>query len=196
MQIISRAFGIYGTNCYVVVLSDGEIIIDPGDGALEWIERVCKNPLAVFCTHGHFDHVYDCDAIKAKFGVDIYIPKDDAFLCQNDPFGLLQAKFNPDILVSDGEEFDFSGVKFAFCHFPGHTPGCSVITAGDVMFSGDFIFKNSIGRYDFPFSDGKLMRQSLKRAVELKNYKIYPGHGEPTSLDAEINSLIRWAQAI
>ena len=133
-----------------------------------------KNPLAVFCTHGHFDHVYDCDAIKAKFGVDIYIPKDDAFLCQNDPFGLLQAKFNPDILVSDGEEFDFSGVKFAFCHFPGHTPGCSVITAGDVMFSGDFIFKNSIGRYDFPFSDGKLMKQSLKRAVELKNYKIYP----------------------
>ena len=141
-------------------------------------------------------HVYDCDAIKAKFGVDIYIPKDDAFLCQNDPFGLLQAKFNPDILVNDGEEFEFNGVKFAFCHFPGHTPGCSVITADDVMFSGDFIFKNSIGRYDFPFSDGKLMKQSLKRAVELKNYKIYPGHGEPTSLDAERNSLIRWAQAI
>ena len=196
MQIISRAFGIYGTNCYVVILDSGEVIIDPGDGALEWIEKVCKNPLAILCTHGHFDHIYDCEAIRSKFNIKIYIPKDDAFMCQNDPFGLLKAKFEPDVMVDDKDEIELGGVKFCFHHFAGHTPGCSVITAENVMFSGDFIFKNSIGRYDFPFSDGKFMRQSLKHAVELKNYKIYPGHGEPTSLDAERNSLIRWAQAI
>lgn len=196
MQIISRAFGIYETNCYIVVVEGGEVIIDPGDGALEWIERVCKNPLAVLCTHGHFDHVYDCEAIRKRFGVKIYIPKEDAFLCQSDPFELLQGKFNPDILVNDRDEFEFGGVKFLFCHFPGHTPGCSVIIAGDTMFSGDFIFKNSIGRYDFSFSNGELMKQSLTHAIELQNYKIYPGHGESTSLDGERSSLARWAQAI
>lgn len=196
MQIISRAFGIYGTNCYIVVLDGGEVIIDPGDGAFEWIKRVCKNPLALLCTHGHFDHVYDCDAIRSEFGVKIYMPRDDAFLCQNDPFGLLKSKFNPDELVDDGDEIEFDGVKFRFHHFAGHTPGCSVITAGGVMFSGDFIFKNSIGRYDFPFSDAELMKNSLKRVIEFENYKVYPGHGESTTLDGERNSLIRWAQAI
>ena len=196
MQIISRSFGIYGTNCYVVVLDDGEVIIDPGDGAYDWVKRVCKNPLAILCTHGHFDHVYDCLAIKDEFKIKIYIPKDDAFMCQNDPFGLLKAKFEPDIMVDDKDEIELGGVKFCYHHFAGHTPGCSVITAGEVMFSGDFIFKDSIGRYDFPFSDGSLMKKSLYRVLEFKNYKLYPGHGEPTSLDSERNSLSRWAQAI
>lgn len=196
MQIISRAFGIYETNCYVVVLDNGEVIIDPGDGALEWIERVCKNPLAILCTHGHFDHIYDCDAIRARFGIKIYMPRSDAFMSLNDPFKLLEAKFSPDVLVDDKDEIELDGVKFCFHHFPGHTPGCSVITADRIMFSGDFIFKNSIGRYDFPFSDGELMKKSLKKVLEFQNYKIYPGHGAATTLDAERNSLIRWAQAI
>lgn len=196
MQIISRAFGIYGTNCYVVILDSGEVIIDPGDGALEWIEKVCKNPLAILCTHGHFDHIYDCEEIRNKFNTKIYIPKDDAFMCENDPFGLLKAKFKPDIMVDDKDEIELGGVKFCFHHFAGHTPGSSVITAENVMFSGDFIFKNSIGRYDFPFSDGALMKESLNRVLEFKDYRIYPGHGEPTSLDSERNSLSRWAQAI
>ena len=179
-----------------MILDSGEVIIDPGDGALEWIEKVCKNPLAILCTHGHFDHIYDCEEIRSKFNTKIYIPKDDAFMCENDPFGLLKAKFKPDIMVDDKDEIELGGVKFCFHHFAGHTPGSSVITAENVMFSGDFIFKNSIGRYDFPFSDGALMKESLNRVLEFKDYRIYPGHGEPTSLDSERNSLSRWAQAI
>ena len=191
MQIISRAFGIYGTNCYVVILDSGEVIIDPGDGALEWIEKVCKNPLAILCTHGHFDHIYDCEEIRSKFNTKIYIPKDDAFMCENDPFGLLKAKFKPDIMVDDKDEIELGGVKFRFHHFAGHTPGSSVITAENVMFSGDFIFKNAIGRCDLKGGNITDMRNSL---IKMKKYDrdilVYPGHGDNTFLGVELDNNI------
>ncbi|QQF51857.1 MBL fold metallo-hydrolase [Campylobacter fetus] len=196
MQILSKSFGIYDTNCYILINESGEVIVDPGDGAFEWVSKVCKNPLAILNTHGHFDHIYDDNAIRDKFKIPIYIPKDDAFLCEQDPFTYLQTTFKPDFLVEDNQIIEIRSFKFTFHHFAGHTPGCSMIEIGDVMFSGDFIFKNSIGRYDFPFSNAVEMRKSLERVLNFKDFKLYPGHGDQTSLESERRNLKRWMQAI
>ncbi|AGZ81915.1 MBL fold metallo-hydrolase [Campylobacter fetus] len=196
MQILSKSFGIYDTNCYILIKESGEVIVDPGDGALEWVSKVCKNPLAILNTHGHFDHIYDDNAIRDKFKIPIYIPKDDAFLCEQDPFAYLQTTFKPDFLVEDSQSIEIGDFKFTFHHFAGHTPGCSMIEIEGVMFSGDFIFKNSIGRYDFPFSNAVEMRKSLERVLNFKDFKLYPGHGDQTSLESEKRNLKRWMQAI
>jgi len=88
--------------------------------------------------------------------------------------------------VLGDEEFDFDGVKVKFRHFPGHCPGCSTIEIGDAMFSGDFIFKKSIGRVDFPYSSPQDMKKSLQKFKLIEyNKKIYPGHGSTTSIQEE-----------
>ena len=74
--------------------------------------------------------------------------------------------------------------------FPGHTPGCSMIKIGDFIFSGDFIFKRSIGRSDFPYSSDDLMQDSLRRFGEIPyDMVLYPGHGESTTIKAEQGNL-------
>lgn len=76
---------------------------------------------------------------------------------------------------------DFS---FYYFHAPGHTPGSSMIVFNGAIFSGDFIFKNAIGRYDFPFSNARHMKQSLQKFLSTftDESQIYPGHGKPTSV--------------
>lgn len=79
-----------------------------------------------------------------------------------------------------------SRLTVEFMHFPGHTPGCSVIKIGGVVFSGDFVFKDSIGRSDFPYSDECAMQDSLRRFAQLRfDAPLYPGHGESSSIKDE-----------
>jgi len=84
-----------------------------------------------------------------------------------------------------------------FRHFPGHSPGCSTIEIEDAMFSGDFIFKNSIGRVDFPYSDPQQMKDSLKKFTDITYDKtVYPGHGEQTSIKQEQYNIPYWIKQI
>ena len=81
----------------------------------------------------------------------------------------------PDVEVDGDVTFDLEGVEVKFHHFPGHCPGCSMIEIGDVMFSGDFLFHNSIGRYDFPYSSPSDMKKSLEKMKLLKDDKTQIG---------------------
>lgn len=191
MQILTKACGDYATNCYILKTAKGDFIIDPGQGALEFVRQNAKNPRAILNTHGHFDHVWDNNALKRAFKTPIYIHKNDDFMLQ-DPFKMGHEHSNGDFLVSSENEFDIFGVKFRFLHFPGHTPGCCMIelVGENLAFSGDFIFKGTIGRYDFPYSDANLMRQSLEKVLKFTHdLRLLPGHGEATSLDAERRNL-------
>jgi len=103
----------------------------------------------------------------------------------------------PDIEVDGDWTFDISGIKVKLHHFQGHCPGCSMIEIGNVMFSGDFLFQNSIGRVDFPYSDPEAMKESLKKFSHMREDKIlYPGHGEATSVHAEQRHVDYWIRAI
>ena len=186
MQIQSKPCGSYMTNCYIVTTNGKDIIIDPGVDATQWVKDNADNPVAILNTHGHFDHIWSNAELKEHFNIPIYIHKDDAPLLDKDPFGLGTPPSQADILVDTQDALDIEGIEVKFLHFPGHTPGCCVIEIAQHWFSGDFIFKQSIGRYDFPLSDADLMLQSLHRVMEYeKDYPIYPGHGDQTSLAQE-----------
>ncbi len=186
MQIKTRPMGELMTNCYIVSTGGRDFIIDPGVGALEWIKKEANNPAAVINTHGHFDHVWSNDAVKKYFDIPLYVPRDDAFMLEKDPFGMGTPPSTPDYRIDPDEKVVISGQEFVFLHFPGHTPGCSVIECGDNWFSGDFIFKHSVGRYDFPLSDAALMKESVQKVLACTGEKtIYPGHGPQTTLGEE-----------
>ena len=189
--------GVYQTNCYIVTIDKKDFIIDPGVDATNWVLANVSNPIAILNTHGHFDHVWSNRAVKEALNVPIYVPKDDAFMLTDDPLGQGTPKSTPDYLIAGDETIELEGVKITFRHFAGHTPGCSVIEIDDVWFSGDFLFEQSIGRWDFPSSSGKSMIESLKRAQLITNdYTIYPGHGASTTLKAEQRVIPYWIDQV
>ena len=196
MQILKKAFGEYATNCYILKGEQGDLVIDPGEGSFDWVMQNTGKIAAVLNTHGHFDHVYD-DAKLQRAGAKIYIHEEDAFMLRADPFETLQEPLQPDVLVSDGQEFVLGGFNVKFHLFAGHTPGSCMIEAGGAIFSGDVIFKGSIGRWDFPFSNGEQMRESLHKILQIKgDFALYPGHGPNTSLRAERQNLKYFLQLL
>lgn len=190
MQILKKAFGEYATNCYILKGEQGDLVIDPGQGSFDWVMQNTEKIAAVLNTHGHFDHVYD-DAKLQRAGAKIYIHEEDAFMLRADPFETMPEPIEADVLVKGQEQsLEIAGFNVKFSLFAGHTPGSCMIEAGGVIFSGDVIFKGSIGRWDFPFSNGEQMRESLHKILQIKgDFTLYPGHGPNTSLQAERQNL-------
>ena len=185
--------GPYQTNCYIITLKGQDFIIDPGVGATEWVVANVTNPVAIFNTHGHFDHVWSNQELKEHLNIPLYTPKGDVFLLQSSSWMPDLPPSYPDVEVDGDAEFDFDGVTVKFRHFPGHCPGCSTIEIGDVMFSGDFIFERSIGRTDFPYSSPEDMKKSLQKFCEIEYDKtVLPGHGDPTTIAAEQKNAPYW----
>ncbi len=197
MQISVKAMGAYQTNCYLLEIKNRTLIIDPGVNATNWVIKNAKNPIAILNTHGHFDHVWSNSELKDRLNIPIYTPQDDAFMLSNDPFGQGVPPSTPDFLVEPNSNIDIDGIKVKFHHFAGHTPACSVIEIGSLWFSGDFIFKHSIGRWDFPYSNAKEMANSLKRVMKIKkDYRVLPGHGDETTLQKEQRFFPMWLKEV
>ncbi|WP_241993642.1 MBL fold metallo-hydrolase [Helicobacter sp. MIT 05-5293] len=199
VEILSQAFGEYQTNCYICKFPQGEIIIDAGMGATQWVIQNAPHPLAILNTHGHFDHIWSNAALKEYFPhTPLVCPKLDCFMLESDCFGTGVLPSKADIMVECDktiQDMDFEGVKVRFYHFPGHTPGCSMVEIQDNFFSGDFIFHRSIGRSDFPYSSTQDMLDSLIRFQAIPNNPnkiIYPGHGIPTNLHDEQTNVQFW----
>lgn len=192
MQV--KAFGDYQTNCYIYK----DIIIDPGMGATNWVLKNVTNPKAILLTHGHFDHIWSVAELKEKLNIPVYIHKEDEFMLSDDIFGMGVPKTSADILIQNDETMEIDGIEISFKHFPGHTPGSMTIEIDEFMFSGDFIFKGSIGRFDFPYSDKFEMKKSLNKFLGLNYDKIIlPGHGDKTTIKNEqINIKNYWLGAI
>ena len=197
MQILKKAFGEYVTNCYILKGEQGDLVIDPGQGSYDWVMQNTGKIAAVLNTHGHFDHVYD-DAKLQRTGAKIYIHEEDAFMLRADPFETMPESIEADVLIKGQEQsLEIAGFNVKFSLIAGHTPGSCMIEAGGVIFSGDVIFKGSIGRWDFPFSSGAQMRESLHKILQIKgDFTLYPGHGPNTSLQAERQNLKYFLQLL
>jgi hydroxyacylglutathione hydrolase len=197
MDILKRPMGDYQTNCYIVKMDGKEIIIDPGVGATEWVMANVTNPVAILNTHGHFDHVWSNSELQSKLNIPLYSPKGDVPLLTSSSFMPGLPPSTPDVEVDGDQTLDIGGIEVKFHHFPGHCPGCSMIEIGDVIFSGDFLFEGSIGRWDFPYSDAESMRESLKKFSQWSGDKtLYPGHGNPTSVQRELRNVEYWIRMV
>lgn len=201
MKIICNTCGKYQTNCYIVSKNGLDLIMDPGESAYEFVIKNAANPVAILNTHGHFDHIFSNFGLKKFFNIDVFIHKEDKFMLENDVFrygyktvddaiGIGGAKF-------EDVHFKIGDFDVTFLHFPGHTPGTCMIKVDDAIFSGDFIFMDSIGRYDFPFSEKHSMKLSLERCMKIDgDFILYPGHGEKTTLKYEQKNMGYWIDMI
>ena len=162
MKIKTVVVGELETNCYIVENKDSCLVIDPGDEFSKIKNSINKKVVGVLLTHKHFDHVRALKEIVDYYNVPVY------------------DKNNLSIGVNKIGDFEFS-VNYN----PGHTLDSISFIFDNIMFSGDFIFKGCIGRTDLG-GDFGIMQDSIRKILKSGlNYKIYPGHGEVTTLDDE-----------
>ncbi len=198
MKIHKYSVGQLQTNCYFLVDDQKLIVIDAGGDAdflLEEIQRKKLDPLGIFATHGHFDHILGVGEIQMSFPVPLYIFKEDEFLVKRvketaryflriDPQMIEPTRF---MWLKEGA-VKIGPFSFEILHTSGHTPGacCFYLKKENIIFTGDTLFKGAIGRYDFSYSDKKKLKNSLERLFFLPDETIvYPGHGEATFIGEE-----------
>lgn len=201
MKILSKPCGDYQTNCYVISKNGREIIIDAGQNSFNYVCEISHAPLTILNTHGHFDHIFDCARLKNFFNIYAHIHNNDAFMLKDDVWGAGYETTDEAICVGGAKfedvKFNIEDFEIEFMHFPGHTPGCCMVRVDDIIFSGDFLFKGSIGRYDFLFSNAEDMHQSLLKCKKMQgDFTLYPGHGEKTTLKAEQANLDFWLKRL
>lgn len=195
MNIQAQPMGPYQTNCYILSVDGKDFIIDPGVNALPWVKEHTTNPVAILNTHGHFDHVWSNQEVQDAFNIPIYCPQGDVKFLSDDLFGQGTPPSQADYIITGNQDITVEGVEFSYMHFPGHTPGNSMIRYKEHIFSGDFIFQGSIGRYDFPLSNPQDMKESLERFLNLDfDATLYPGHGATTSIKEEQRNTPYWLQ--
>lgn len=184
------------TNAYLVYSGNSGVIVDPGlglDAVVEVVEELGVKIHLVIATHGHFDHVFYAGRASKLFNVELLIHESDIdliskhkFLAEDlygDALELPESMklVNSDTTLRLGEELEVEVL-----HTPGHTRGSLCVLIGNILVSGDTLFKGTIGRTDFPESSAEDMRRSLTRLVQLpRDYVVLPGHGELTTLEHE-----------
>lgn len=200
MLINTYVAGPVQANNYLVVdeVSKEAILIDCSDYVEEIIDYVKKNNLKVkyiLLTHGHFDHVLGINRMNEVLGAKVYVHKGDKEQVVNTRsvmmmFGLpTEGVENPKITatLSDAGELTLGNQVIKVIETPGHTPGGVCYLIGDCLFSGDTLFHGTIGRTDLPGGSFQQIKHSVKDVLFAldENIKVYPGHGEPTSIGYE-----------
>lgn len=188
-------------NCFLVYDSQkNAVIIDPGaesDTIQAEIQSLGLKPLAILLTHAHFDHFCAAAEIIETHRISLYVHTLDSktvtsaeySLAVQLGFGAMYRKPDENYIrtFEDNETLKFSEeLEFLVIHTPGHSPGSSCFRHGDILFSGDTLFRDGVGRIDFEGGNIHDMRRSLARLGALEgDCKVYTGHYAETTLEHE-----------
>ena len=196
----------FGTNCWIIAPSPGNecIIVDPGmplvDAEVEEIlSRHNLKPIAIVATHGHLDHTFSIQPLADGYDIPARIHVEDRRLLAEPQHAHGQEfmamlggmTFKEPLRVEElrhGDEFSLLDLTFSAIHAPGHTRGSMMfLINGEILISGDVLFKGSIGRTDLPTGSHKDMVDSLKRRVLplSDEIRVLPGHGAETTIGIE-----------
>lgn len=200
----SCTLGPWETNCYVVSLPDRPEcwIVDVGfdpDPLIRLVRREGLSPVRIILTHAHLDHIAGVRDVLAELGpIPIAIHEAEAdFLLDPDlnlsTFVEMNVTTPPaDELLRDGQTLALDESQWRVLHTPGHSPGGITLyhAPSHQAIVGDTLFAGSIGRYDFPTSDGAtLMRSIRERLLAMPDEtRVYPGHGSETTIGRERRS--------
>ena len=182
------------TNCYVFGSEKTKevVVIDPGADP-EKIKALIKKeglkPKCIINTHGHIDHI----GANHELNLPVYIHEKDANFLTNPLlslaafYGKLKGSPKASRILKDNDEIEISDISLRVIHTPGHTPGGISLYYDGIVFTGDTLFAQSIGRTDLPYGSQKDITNSIKeRLFNLADSTIvYPGHGEETSIGIE-----------
>lgn len=202
-KIQSFILGPLQTNCYLLTVDDeaaGQtrgIVIDPGmnpKALMNSIEGVKIE--AILLTHAHFDHMGGVDQVRKAAGCPVYLHSlEGDWLTDSRKNGSMRWQDVTEPLATDpaeyelaeGMELELIGHRFTVLHTPGHSPGSVSFVCDQHIFSGDVLFRSSIGRTDLP--GGR--EADLYNSLQNKLYKlsdesiVYPGHGPRTTIGFE-----------
>ncbi|TFG25491.1 MAG: MBL fold metallo-hydrolase [Promethearchaeota archaeon] len=185
------------TNCYIFGSDEHIVIIDPGGDSkdiIETIENSTAKPIAVLLTHGHFDHSTKVGRIIRKYQIPLMFNKKEY---DSGIFSQIKA----DKWLSEGDSIEIDMIKLHVLETPGHSPGSLSYYSKDVrevngkkcdgiIFTGDLLFRRSIGRSDFGGGDPNLLFNSIRNKIMQNpditdDFLVFPGHMGNTSVGDE-----------
>jgi hydroxyacylglutathione hydrolase len=189
--------GPIGTNGYVVRAGRGvteAVVIDPGGDAAQLrleLARAGARCAGILITHSHWDHLGGVADLAEGTGAPVYMAEDESpVLEQPEEWypGVGVRPYSPDVRLSGDETIALAGISFETVRVPGHSPGHLAFYADGALFSGDVLFAGSVGRTDLPYADWDTLVESIRTLVDRfpAETVVYPGHGPPTTLGAEL----------
>ena len=194
LHVYVMQLGTYQTNCYMAWWTDSEtcVIIDPGDDVQQIYEGLDIFDLkvgSILLTHGHFDHVGAVKELVDQFDCPVYMHKADYEMQDKKMYPLAGEKLPKPVFIEQGDTLSLSGLEIKVFHTPGHTPGSVCFGFEDVLVTGDTLFASSVGRTDLPGGDWETLCASLRKLRGLEDpWKVYPGHGDRSTLEQEKKS--------
>lgn len=213
MLITGFPAGMLACNCYVLAKRAGAdaIVVDPGQRAMGPLRQILDEnrltPAAVLLTHGHIDHIWSAQKVADTYGCPAYIHPEDRFML-SDPIkgfgrgligGFARSAFGALFrepkqvleLDRDGDKIDIADTVVTIDHTPGHTRGSVVFRVegdgSEIAFTGDTLFRQSVGRTDLPGGSGRDLLGSIvtKLLVLDDDTVVLPGHGEKSTIGFE-----------
>lgn len=199
MEIRRLVLGMLRTNCYIVYEKETQkaVIIDPAaepKKILQVLNEEDLKPEAVLLTHGHFDHILAADTLRKAYRIPVCLYKEEEELLSDPdkncsymyaaPYGI-----KADVLLEDGQKIEYLNTALRVIATPGHTAGscCYYAEEEGVLFSGDTLFRGTVGRTDLPTSRPELIETSIceKLFALSEEVAVLPGHGDDTSIGEE-----------
>ena len=199
LKIGRLMLGICQTNCYFVYREGSKDVIffdpaDKGDYIYGTLAEKGFQVKGILLTHGHFDHIWGVNRLKELSGAPLYAYEEEKILCEDavtnvsDQVGRPYT-VSPDRYLKDGEELTIADMTCKLIATPGHTVGscCYYFKEADILIAGDTLFQDSVGRTDLATGSMSALVRSVrdKLFVLPEETKVYPGHGEATTIGHE-----------
>ena len=195
-QITTYTGGIAATNGHLLTLPGGTVLVDAPDGVAAWLKQQKVKVDVLFLTHQHFDHVLDAAAVKADHDCRVYsfAPYSKELTLEilygavtGSPFSV--PPFEADEILEGKSQIEALGETWKIYHVPGHSPDsiCFHLENQNLLFGGDVLFLDGVGRTDFPNGSSVLLLSGiLKKLFALPDAtRVFPGHDDDTTIGRE-----------
>lgn len=203
MKVKTLSVGTIQANCYIVYDENTKetVVIDPGDESDLILKVIAHENLDIkyiLLTHGHYDHIDAVDDIRAVTKASVMIHVDDHEMLTDTKKNMGSRSIKPaDVLLRNGDIINFGAYQLQVIYTPGHTKGscCYYELNEKICFSGDTLFKGTVGRTDLYGGDYSAILESVRKRLSIvdDDTVVYPGHGPETTMayERKVNPYVR-----